>query len=273
MPCRMATVSRPVFVLSVACAGLAAAAVALFGNWLREADKVALLRERLKAADAPFCLATAPYPRANDGRLNAGTDQRHRQQCEWAAASAKSGGGAVILIGDSITHGWEGQMDLLKDAGIFVNLGTSGDRTENVLWRLRNGNLPAENLRPRAFVVMIGTNNTGHRMDKPEDIARGIRAIIDLLRADYPATPIVLYRIFPRGATADDPMRVNNARADALVAADLPAGVTVRDLGPRFLAADGTLPKSVMPDLLHPNRKGYEIWAEDLKAALAELRR
>ena len=130
----MATVSTPVFVLSVACAGLAAAGVALFGNWLREADKVAFLNAKLNAAEAPFNLATAPYPRANDGRLIAGHDQRHRKQCEWAADSAKAGGGAVVLVGDSITHGWENHMDLLKDAGSFVNLGTSGDRTENVLW-------------------------------------------------------------------------------------------------------------------------------------------
>ena len=266
----MATVSTPVFILSVACAGLAAAGVALFGNWLREADKVAFLNARLTAAEAPFNLSTTPYPRANDGRLIAGHDQRHRQQCEWAEASAKAGGGAVVLVGDSITHGWENHMDLLKDAGSFVNLGTGGDRTENVLWRLDNGNLPRD-LRPRAFVVMIGTNNTGHRMDKPEDIARGIQAILARLQAAAPGTPIVLYRIFPRGAGAGDPLRINNAKASDLVVANLPAGVSVRDLAPRFLEADGTLPKAVMPDLLHPNRKGYEIWAEDLKTALAEL--
>ena len=268
----MATVSQPVFILSVACAGLAAAGVALFGNWLREADKVALLNARLQAAEAPFNLATTPYPRANDGRLIAGNDQRHRQQCEWAEASAKSGGGAVVLVGDSITHGWENHMDLLKDAGSFVNLGTSGDRTENVLWRLQNGNLPA-GLKPRAFVVMIGTNNTGHRMDKPEDVARGIQAILARLQAAAPGTPIVLYRIFPRGAKADDALRLNNAKASDLVAANLPAGVSLRDLAPKFLESDGTLPKGIMPDLLHPNRKGYEIWGADLREALAGLKR
>lgn len=268
----MATVSRPVFLLSVACAGLAAACVALFGNWLREADKVALLHGRLKAADAPFRLATAPYPRANDGRPVAAHDQRHRQQCEWAQASAKSGGGAVLLIGDSITHGWEGQMDLLRDAGSFVNLGTSGDRTENVLWRLRNGNLP-EGLRPRACVVMIGTNNTGHRMDSPEDIAAGVRAILAELQARAPGTPIILYRIFPRGEKPGDAMRANNEQANARIATDLPQGVRMRDLAPRFLDAEGNLPRAIMPDLLHPNRRGYEIWAEDLRAALAELPR
>lgn len=268
----MATVSRPVFFLSITCAGLAAASVALFGNWLREADKVATLSARLRATETPFNLATMPYPRASEGKLNAGCDQRHRQQSEWAEASAKSGGGAVVLIGDSITHAWENHMDLLKDAGSFVNLGTSGDRTENVLWRLQNGNLPA-GLKPRAFVVMIGTNNTGHRMDKPEAIAAGVQAILAKLQAFAPGTPIVLYRIFPRGAKVDDAMRMNNAKANELIAAKLPAGVRIRDLAPKYLEVDGTLPKAIMPDLLHPNRKGYEIWAEDLKSALAELGR
>jgi lysophospholipase L1-like esterase len=167
-------------------------------------------------------------------------------------------------------------MDLLKDTGTFVNLATSGDRTENVLWRLQNGNLPA-GLKPRAFVVMIGTNNTGHRMDKPEDIAAGVHAILKRLHSYSSDTPIILYNIFPRGAKSDDAMRVNNEKANKLVidtlAEDLKKVVRVRDLASKYLEADGTLPKTIMPDLLHPNRKGYEIWAEDLKAGLKELGR
>ena len=34
---------------------------------------------------------------------------------------------------------------------------------------------------------------------------------------------------------------------------------------------DGTLPRDVMPDFLHPNEKGYEIWAEAVKGPLQEL--
>ena len=272
-----AGISKPVFLLSVACAGLAGISAALFGRWINESEKVAILNAELNAlTTAPFNLATAPYPRANDGRVQGGTDARHKQQSQWAQDSVKAGGGSVVLVGDSITHAWEGNMDLLKDTGTFVNLATSGDRTENVLWRLQNGNLPA-GLKPRAFVVMIGTNNTGHRMDKPEDIAAGVHAILKRLHSYSSDTPIILYNIFPRGAKSDDAMRVNNEKANKLVvdtlAEDLKKVVRVRDLAPKYLEADGTLPKAIMPDLLHPNRKGYEIWAEDLKAGLKELGR
>ena len=34
------------------------------------------------------------------------------------------------------------------------------------------------------------------------------------------------------------------------------------------VAPDGTLPREVMPDALHPNEKGYEIWAEAMAPAL-----
>ena len=43
------------------------------------------------------------------------------------------------------------------------------------------------------------------------------------------------------------------------------------DIGPRFLEADGTLPRSIMPDALHPNEKGYAIWAEAIEPTLQDL--
>jgi beta-glucosidase len=43
------------------------------------------------------------------------------------------------------------------------------------------------------------------------------------------------------------------------------------DIG-RFLTnADGTLSRDVMPDLLHPNEKGYEIWATRMEPTLLQL--
>jgi len=43
------------------------------------------------------------------------------------------------------------------------------------------------------------------------------------------------------------------------------------DIGKKFLEADGTLPKEIMPDALHPNAKGYQIWADATAPAIAEL--
>jgi beta-glucosidase len=38
-----------------------------------------------------------------------------------------------------------------------------------------------------------------------------------------------------------------------------------------FLAEDGVLPKSIMPDSLHPNKAGYQLWADALEPALVEF--
>ena len=43
------------------------------------------------------------------------------------------------------------------------------------------------------------------------------------------------------------------------------------DIGAKFLEADGTLPKSIMPDLLHPNAQGYQIWSDSIEAKVKEL--
>ena len=40
---------------------------------------------------------------------------------------------------------------------------------------------------------------------------------------------------------------------------------------PKFLDKDGTLPRDIMPDLLHPNAKGYEIWAEAIEPSVKKL--
>jgi beta-glucosidase len=47
--------------------------------------------------------------------------------------------------------------------------------------------------------------------------------------------------------------------------------VTFLDIGPKFLEPDGTLSKEIMPDLLHPNEKGYKIWAEAIQPTLSRL--
>ena len=42
-------------------------------------------------------------------------------------------------------------------------------------------------------------------------------------------------------------------------------------LGDRWVQADGTISKEVMPDLLHLSPLGYEQWAQGMLPALREL--
>jgi beta-glucosidase len=196
---------------------------------------------------------------------------RHKEKLEEKSKMERVD---LLMIGDSITHGWEnGGKPVWEEYYAkrhALNIGFSGDRTEQVIWRLQNG--AVDDISPKAAVIMIGTNNTGHRMDAPEDIAEGVKAIIEELRKRIPKTKILLLSIFPRGATNDDKMRLNNVAANKLISefAD-DEHVFYLDISDKFLEPDGTLPKSIMPDLLHPNGDGYAIWAKAMEPKLKEL--
>ena len=112
------------------------------------------------------------------------------------------GVGDVIFLGDSITHGWEGQKAWQKYFGSFrpVNLGIGGDQTGHVLWRITDGH-ELDNLKPKAAVIMIGTNNTGGHT--AEQIAGGIKAIVDELKKQKPDIKVLVLGVFPRGGSGD----------------------------------------------------------------------
>ncbi|HEY2895476.1 MAG TPA: GDSL-type esterase/lipase family protein, partial [Pirellulales bacterium] len=82
----------------------------------------------------------------------------------------------------------------------------------------------------------------------------------------------LLLGIFPRDEKPDGAKRLVNKQANQLYR-DVADGknVVYLDIGDKFLAADGTLPKETMPDFLHLTEKGYEIWASSIEAKLAEL--
>lgn len=112
------------------------------------------------------------------------------------------GAGDVIFLGDSITQGWEGQKAWQEHFGSFkpVNLGISGDQTGHVLWRITEGH-ELDNLKPKAVVIMIGTNNTGGH--SAEQIAGGIKAIVEELKKQKPGMKILVLGVFPRGSGGD----------------------------------------------------------------------
>jgi lysophospholipase L1-like esterase len=109
------------------------------------------------------------------------------------------GVGDVIFLGDSITHGWEGQKAWQEHFGVFkpVNLGIGGDQTGHVLWRITEGHELAH-LQPKAAVIMIGTNNIGGH--SAAQIAGGIKAIVEELKHQKPHIKVLVLGVFPRGS-------------------------------------------------------------------------
>ncbi|HVK14160.1 MAG TPA: GDSL-type esterase/lipase family protein [Gemmataceae bacterium] len=110
------------------------------------------------------------------------------------------GAGDVVFLGDSITHGWEldGKKAWQDHFSAFrpVNLGIGGDQTGHVLWRITDGH-ELDHLKPKAAVIMIGTNNTGSH--SAGQIAGGIKAIVEELKRQKPDIKVLVLGVFPRG--------------------------------------------------------------------------
>jgi lysophospholipase L1-like esterase len=220
---------------------------------------------------------TPPPVPADQPRMRA--DRNSHLAHEQLLTKAKSGGIDLYFLGDSITRRWGATdcPDFLVhwnktfhgwNAGDF---GWGGDRTENILWRLENGELDGVN--PKVIVILAGTNNVGKEPgdeSKVADVTRGLAAIVDVCRKKAPAATIVLTAIFPRN---DNPAVVPTiARINANLAR-MADGESIQflDVNPMLADAHGTLFEGVTLDGLHPSLKGYEVWAEGLKPTLTEL--
>ena len=202
---------------------------------------------------------------------------RHREKlAEIARRKAAGERTDLVFLGDSITHNWEAQNEALWKEFYGrhnpLNLGYGGDRTENLLWRLQHGEV--DGIAPKVAVLMIGTNNAGHRQEDPAVTFAGIRQDVAELRRRLPRTKILLLAIFPRGQTPDDGLRKLNERVNAMLP-QLADGeqVVFLDMNRAFLGADGTLSKDIMPDLLHPNADGYRIWQREMGPTLERMLR
>lgn len=187
----------------------------------------------------------------------------------------KQGKVDLVFIGDSITHGWEGSgKDIWEHyygPRNAINLGFGWDRTEHVLWRLDNGEI--DGIRPKVAVILIGVNNVGG--NTIEDTVAGTVAVVNEVHKKLPKTKVLLLSIFPWRPTADDPMRKKANEISEKVASVFSREKWVKPLniGEKFLGTDGSLSKEIMPDYLHPNKMGYQIWAEAMEPILSKLMR
>ena len=138
-----------------------------------------------------------------------------------------------------------------------------------MLWRLENGNI--EGLKPKAAVLMIGTNNSNGNDNTAEEIADGIKAIVAKLRKELPETKILLLAIFPRGEKPN-PQREKNAQASKL-ASEVADGKMVHylDIGDKFLTPDGTLDQGDHARLPAPEPQGLRDLGRSDRAKVAEL--
>ncbi|MDZ4754999.1 MAG: GDSL-type esterase/lipase family protein [Phycisphaerae bacterium] len=245
-------------------------AVVLAGMLALSGPQNAAPPERPTPQPAPPPASVTPTPRAANAAARQDEVVRRVQDAK--------GNVPLVFVGDSITQGWEQSGKRFWDATVdsfaalrgspltALNLGVGGDRTEHVLWRLREA--PLTPLDPRAVVLMIGTNNIGHDAVNPEETLLGVRTIVELLLAQCPNAKVILFAIFPRGERMN-PMRGDLCQINQALATLASDRVHFIDIGSQFVTNDGALRNDLMPDFLHLSPAGYAIWAHELTAPLS----
>jgi cephalosporin-C deacetylase-like acetyl esterase/lysophospholipase L1-like esterase len=218
-------------------------------------------------------------------RTDSNSQLAHAQLLE----KAKKGGIDVYFEGDSITRRWGASDDQYKAfldnwrRNFFgwnaADFGWGGDTTQNILWRLNNGEL--DNVNPKVIVLLAGTNNVGNRGlqgagpgakdPRVADITMGIKAILGVLRQKAPAATIVLMGIMPRNDNPAVMPIINEINANIAGFAD---GKRIRylNINDKLADNDGKLFDGMAArDGLHLDVKGYQLWADALKPIFTEL--
>ncbi len=191
----------------------------------------------------------------------------HDRRSSWENKVATDQG-SVVFLGDSITQGFGEQFQQQFPGLKTANRGISGDTTRGMLWRLSEDVIA---LHPKAVVMLMGTNDIEEKAE-PEVIAGNIRLILDQLKASDSQLPIVVCQVFPSSASksrsAEVIKQLNQRIADS-VRGD--PQITLLDTWTLFADAQGDAKKDEFPDLLHPNKLGYEKWGAALRPIFATL--
>jgi len=228
---------------------------------------------RSRANDKPA--ADQPMPRSDKNSQTA-----HIQLLE----KARKGRIDIYFEGDSITRRWGTSDEQYKaflanwQQNFFgwnaANFGWGGDTTQNILWRLKNGELDSVN--PKIIVIMAGTNNVGKQSPEGSkdpriaEVTRGIKAILDVCRQKAPNATIVLMGITPRNDNMAVMPIINQINNNIAKFAN---GKNIRylNINDRLADKDGKLFDGMTRDGLHLDVKGYQVWADALKPIFTKL--
>jgi lysophospholipase L1-like esterase len=229
------------------------------------AASLLLLPSRAAETNAPLTTVSSDSNYKAHYAWNAG--------CERRVAAMQGKPCDIIFIGDSITDNFTGRpTPTWGSVGGTVwekyyanrnalNFGVGADATQNVLWRFDHMNV--KEFKPKVAVILIGTNNT---KNSPEEIAAGVKAVVEKTEQTFPTAKIILISILPN-ARATEKM----AAANQLIQ---PLGddktVFYFDLAAKMTPV-GNSWKGLGPDRLHLLPEGYELWASEMDPLLTKL--
>ena len=179
----------------------------------------------------------------------------------------------IIFFGDSLISGWIEDNDHSHGIKVWkenyeklsaVSYGIGGDRTEHLVYRAQNGEFDGSN--PKVVIVEIGANNMDS--NSADDIAKGIRTIIDSIHKKLPNTKVLLLGIL----CADKPYNPKIKETNKIIA-KFENGKSVRflNMNSHFEDDKGAIHKDLYTDGEHLTMKGYKLWAQTMNPLLNQM--
>lgn len=190
----------------------------------------------------------------------------------WKKLGIHRWGINTIMLGDSITALWrfdpkwaDGSKTMkafkkeAKGMNIY-NFAIPGDEPQNVLYQITDGEL-LKGFYPKMFTLMIGINSL-NRKKTPEQVAEGIKKILDTLQSKFPKAKILLMAIWPCWG-ANHPVRAKITKTNDIIKTYADGKqIFYLDLGNQFTDQNGKLNKALVRDGIHLSEKGYEVWGK-----------
>ncbi len=185
----------------------------------------------------------------------------------------------ILMMGNSITEGigmrslaayspgqkpFQDQFEHYRLAVAAI----SGDRIQNLMWRLENYNYNA--CKPKLVVITIGVNNFLDDIT-PEKIVAGMKKLITVAKKRLPDTKILLIGPLPAG---DTPVSGLRKKYDAVHQGIASLGdhrrVFIYKYNSKMLLPDGNLNPRFYGGDIHLQAAGYVQWAKYLHKQMEE---
>ncbi|KAL1502845.1 hypothetical protein ABEB36_007929 [Hypothenemus hampei] len=218
----------------------------------------------------PCIIPTVPQDVVGDGRWMSMHNRFVKQ--------AKTSEPEVVLIGDSIIQQlqfstlWTEKISSLH----CVNFGIGGDRVENVLWRIKNGEFDFGTC-IKAVVLFVGTNNIDCT---PHEIFEGILEIIKEIKHLLGSRVVIIIpTLLPKGQFPN-PYRERNDHVNTFLVDkfsneankdELTENVHVVQIHDNIVGNDQTISHHIMHDYLHLTNNGYTMTFGKVYEKLCQL--
>ena len=180
---------------------------------------------------------------------------------------------SVLLVGDSLVNGfaryhrvWSKYLEPLR----ALNFGVGGDRTQHVLWRIENGEIP---LNLQVAIIHCGTNNLDR--DNPAEIRDGIASIVYTIQEKKPDANITVSGLLPRDqeiSSRRDKIKLVNQKLMKWCRSGKVRNVHYLKPDKDWTEPDGRLvERYYFTDFLHLVEEGYEKFAKSIYEAIVKV--